>query len=297
MIRPSVILAMGYALAVGALGPPPPQPQKSSSAREVHPGAIVLSSRLRGGEEGAGRGHAGPSTRVTGIIVHGCHLHTDGWERIVFGDPSTQELGRVSQAALLMLEEDPVCVVFGTGGSEKDGKREGDFTRDYLLENFQRLALFNVFAGIDLGRLERLMRERSVAETTSRNTVEELERGADILREHRIERLILVSSPTHLPRCLRDACVVYGTARSERFPWAARLLVCPSGTSYTGAKPEDVAVVEPPHRGDRDRNLDRPMLGGIINRLYAVPPRTRRGLVLQLEKQLETIEGVGRGWG
>jgi hypothetical protein len=56
--------------------------------------------------------------------VHGCHLQADAWEEIVFGSIMKQQLGRAAKAALLTHQESPACVVFGTGGSEKDGKLE-----------------------------------------------------------------------------------------------------------------------------------------------------------------------------
>lgn len=124
------------------------------------------------------------------------------------------------------------------------------------------------------------------------------------------DRVILVSSPTHLPRCLRDACSLWldschhnslprdathrtigehvektdamehgddeeagegqeeadkhkeeeegggdkGRRRRHRLPsWRPVILASPSGTSYADYGPGDVAIVEPPHRGDSDR--------------------------------------------
>ena len=106
------------------------------------------------------------------------------------------------------------------------------------------------------------------------------------------DRVILVSSPTHLPRCLRDACSLWldpqhqppprpgdatpsagqhadveGHSKQERLeeeedggdkarrrrqrrPWLPLVLASPSATSYAGYGPDDVAIVEPPHRGD-----------------------------------------------
>lgn len=109
-----------------------------------------------------------------------------------------------------------------------------------------------------------------------------------------------MSSPTHLPRCLRDACSLWldpqhqpppraegaapptaaaeragnaGAAdhgekrdqgrlaeggggenrrRRQRRSWRPLVLASPSDTSYAGYGPDDVAIVEPPHRGDRD---------------------------------------------
>lgn len=118
------------------------------------------------------------------------------------------------------------------------------------------------------------------------------------------DRVILVSSPTHLPRCLRDACSLWldpqhkrpptaggaiptageraedadaarhrerdnqGRAKREkeeeggekertrprrrRGSWLPLVLASPSDTSFAEYGPGDVAIVEPPHRGDTD---------------------------------------------
>lgn len=123
------------------------------------------------------------------------------------------------------------------------------------------------------------------------------------------DRVILVSSPTHVPRCLRDACSAWLNSshhdslpkdgapstrgehvelvgimehgngedegdwvgsggeeaakrneeedkerRRQRLrPWRPVILASPSGTSYADYGPGDVAIVEPPHRGDSGR--------------------------------------------
>lgn len=134
------------------------------------------------------------------------------------------------------------------------------------------------------------------------------------IRQENCDRIILVSSPTHLPRCLRDACSVWldssqhnflprdattsittgehveargaasdgpgegggdeiegvqeeeaaaehnekegkGRRRQTLRPWRPVILASPSGTSYADYGPGDVAIVEPPHRGDSDHVL------------------------------------------
>lgn len=95
-------------------------------------------------------------------------------------------------------------------------------------------------------------------------------------------RIILVSSATHIPRCVRDACTLWdGQPRMEaqlgggftakdsqtvsdvgqtapeedgegeaEHGWKPVILASPCGTSFTDYTPGDVAIIEPPHRGD-----------------------------------------------
>ena len=45
----------------------------------------------------------------------------------------------------------------------------------------------------------------------------------------------------------------------------------PSDTCYDGAYARDVVVVEPPHRGDRDKSLDALKFHELVRRTYRVP--------------------------
>lgn len=146
------------------------------------------------------------------------------------------------------------------------------------------------------------------------------------------DRVILVSSPTHLPRCLRDACSLWldsphpppqraegatltagkgaenaettgrggqgnqgrldehgggeegpGRGRGRRRQprsWQPLVLASPSNTNYAGYGPGDVAIVEPPHRGDSDRGLGDGGItatGGNSCRLDQAPSTVFRG--------------------
>eukprot|EP00614_Pseudopedinella_elastica_P016818 CAMPEP_0172652950 /NCGR_PEP_ID=MMETSP1068-20121228/243578_1 /TAXON_ID=35684 /ORGANISM="Pseudopedinella elastica, Strain CCMP716" /LENGTH=685 /DNA_ID=CAMNT_0013467373 /DNA_START=80 /DNA_END=2137 /DNA_ORIENTATION=+ len=216
--------------------------------------------------------------RKTAILVHGLHLQADGWEKVVWGDVANQKLGRVPHAIMLAEQEAASIVVFGTGGSEMHGVKEGAFTLQFMKRNIPRLLAFDSvrshFKGMSnsvLADLANRMAAISVCETESRNTVEELEQACSLFDFAGVNRVILVSSPTHLPRVLRDAITVF-----EARGYHPTLLVSPSETCYEGCVAADVAVIEPGHRGDRDRRLDGE-LG--LNRLVAdalrVPPHRR----------------------
>ncbi|CAN0465217.1 unnamed protein product [Ectocarpus sp. 8 AP-2014] len=180
----------------------------------------------------------------------------------------------------------------------------------------------------------------------SQNTRQELLEAGCIFREKNCERIILVSSPTHLPRCLRDACSLWldnndhtpasaaldstigkpgpekgheeeeeenlarmvngetepqklctrrasflgnqggsfddtkpakdddlvrgdiddqGEARRQHHQrqWRPLILASPSSTSYANYSPADVAIVEPPHRGDSSHHVAEESPGSI----------------------------------
>lgn len=180
----------------------------------------------------------------TGVWVHGFLLQAENWQKIVWGEPPNL-LGRVPKAVLVTLEEDAMLLGFGTGASESNGKKEAEFIRDYLLEHFFELAEFTAFKGIDLARARKRIAKVAKTETQSQNTKEEAEFAVDILEECGVEKLFVVSSPVHLPRCLRDYCAALEKKKSKILIYAT-----PSQTYWGGPMLSDLVIFEPPHRPD-----------------------------------------------
>ena len=203
----------------------------------------------------------------TGILVHGCNLHAENWRHLVWGQAPGM-MGRVPQALLSAVLLDAAVVVFGTGASRKryhfpgspdTGKMllEAEYTKAFLDGHFDELLSFKAWSDYcpvdnqaDWDSLKRHLSQNIRLDIESDDTRGELERAGEIFLEHDCNRVVLVSSPTHLVRVLRDAACVYRTDRRfERFQ--DNLSAMPSATSYEGFDASDVVVVEPPHRPDR----------------------------------------------
>ncbi|MEW6741362.1 MAG: hypothetical protein AB1486_01270 [Planctomycetota bacterium] len=216
----------------------------------------------------------------TGIVVHGCHLGAFDWRGIVWGTPP-HELGRIPAAVHVAIREDADLLVFGTGASERNGRKEGDYSRNYMLEHFASLAEFECFRGVDLPAQEERIESISRAECTSQNTPQELEAAGRLFLEHGIEKVILVSSPTHIVRCLRDALHVY--SRPPLLALRRNLYAAASDSSYLGGRVEDVVVFEPPHRGDRGSFLTH----YIVKRILKIPESRMEPFLRELDALLE----------
>lgn len=188
----------------------------------------------------------------TAILCHGCHLQAEGWEKIVWGD-GNNKMGRLPHASMLAVQEKASFLVIGSGGSHSDGETEGEFT----LKLFKKqLPIINHFkdmydCGLNITQIEEIMNRIVICETRSINTVQEIEHACELFSKHGVERIILVSSPTHIARCIRDACVVL-----DKMNYNPTLLASPSETCYLGTSALDLCVVEPGHRGDRDKRFD-----------------------------------------
>lgn len=138
--------------------------------------------------------------RKTGILVHGYNLNADNWMDVAWGRPPDQ-LGRVPRAVLLAAEMGVDVMVFGTGASERDGVKEGEWTIRYLLDHFGQLSDFPLFWETNLASLEQEISQAAVPELTSRRTSEEAQAASSVFVELNAERVFVVSSPDHIFRC------------------------------------------------------------------------------------------------
>lgn len=198
-----------------------------------------------------------PLELASAVLIHGCNLEAYHWNRIVWGR-SPDRLGRIPKGILLALSEDARLVLFGTGASQEDGLFESQVMARELWERLDQIVEFEAFRPwleaegeqAFVERLRTLLESIVVTDTVSQNTREEIENAARVCLARGIERLILVSSPTHIVRCLRDACAIFDD-EEELAPLRRFMVAAASDTNYMGSTANDVAVFEPPHRLDR----------------------------------------------
>lgn len=201
----------------------------------------------------------------TGILVHGPHLQAKGWDRLAWGEPP-HLMGRIPKAIQMYIRLRAEVLYFGTGASEKDGIKEGQYMFNTLLERRQLLGDFEVLeylkrmGGLDIRTpamsppvIYAGTQAEVVIDTVSQNTAEELIGAAEAFLARGVSEVVLVSSPTHVLRCLRDAQAIYNDPQYEgryrRF--AQSLLAAPTDTCYEGADYRSTVIFEAPHRGDR----------------------------------------------
>lgn len=142
----------------------------------------------------------------TGMYVHGLNLNDQEWDRIVWGQPP-HTMGRVPRAVhfLMTRGQDVELMLFGSGGSRRDGFAEGLYTLKYLLTRWWDLREFNAFkrhSKLNLWLLRRRLERIAKPETTSKNTFTELKEALSIFDGAGVSRIVVVSELTHVVRCL-----------------------------------------------------------------------------------------------
>jgi len=181
--------------------------------------------------------------KKTGVLIHGYNVNSPNWLTVVWGNPPDL-LGRLPRGVMVAIEEKADIVVFGTGASELNGKIEAAVMRDYLLEHFYNLKQFSVFKKIDLKKIRERIKDISRLEIKSKNTREEVKFALQIFKEEGIEKVVLVTSPDHVSRSLRDAYIVAEEDETLR-NFTKDLFATPSQTTYTDHSVRDVQILEP----------------------------------------------------
>merc|ERR1711879_522467 len=124
-----------------------------------------------------------------------------------------------------------------------------------------------------------------VLDTATQNTDQEVKAALQRFSEKGCQRGILVSSPTHLPRCLACACKV---TEDDEDLFTGAIYASPTGTCYDNARASDVVVIEPPHRGDRDKSLDDLPYHQMVRRFFGIGSSERkREFLTEFDKLLE----------
>lgn len=199
-----------------------------------------------------------------GILVHGPHLQAKGWETLAWGTPPLM-MGRIPKAIQMFWKLGAEVIFFGTGASERDGVKEGQYMFDTLVEKkhqlgeFDALKQFSSLGGLDISFTSNgaILYSRNQAEVVidvkSQNTKEELLAAGDAFLARGVTDVVLVSSANHMARCLEVAQQIYNDPQYEgKYKVLAQgLMVTPADTCYAGATYGSNVIFEAPHRGDR----------------------------------------------
>jgi hypothetical protein len=212
----------------------------------------------------------------TGILCHGRHIFANNWELHQWGDKEKGLLGQILKTLSPVSQENPEIVVFGTGASGKDGLKESEYTIKYMFDRFNELVDFPQFHGVDIQNLKYFMSYRSIAEKRSQNTLEELRRAMDIFSSYSVNRVVIVSNPDHISRCMQLAHQVYHESKPRGLEG---FFAAQSDIGYNGTLAVTSKIIEMPHR----RDDPSPDLSRLIGRYFKLPLESKREFVNLVE--------------
>jgi hypothetical protein len=221
-----------------------------------------------------------------GILVHCRHLETIAWEELVFGIPSDDALGDLAMLAWVVLQLEPseevASLVIGCGPSRKGSLSEGEYTKQFLLDNFDRLHDFSRLAPLldaldDSGRRAfRAVMEQIIVTPEIKNTVAEIELAAKIFADSSASKVLQICAASHASRCIKEQAVArsHGTISKQQL-WHT----VATDMSYHDTKPEDICVIEPLHRRDQPMTFVRPGLSEVMAPYFFLPDQDKKALV------------------
>lgn len=189
----------------------------------------------------------------TAVLVHGSHMQANlngqTWDDINFGyvDGKPTLKGRLLMGVKVAHDFDADLILYGTGVIGRQGKTEAEHSLERTLELADVLAEVLHFTEKEKEKFPKWLQERAELDLHSRTTTEECRNTIDRCMEKGVDRLVLVSSPWHIERCLVEA-FTYAQALRESGKTPPEIL----GTASHGPT-EGVLVLEPSHRGDRPR--------------------------------------------
>jgi len=225
-----------------------------------------------------------------GILVHCRHLETISWEDLVFGIPEQDKLGDLSTLVRVLLSLEPseqlASIVIGCGPSRKDGLSEGEYTKQFLLDNFDRLHEFArlqpLMANLTDEQLHGLRATFEAITVTHeiKNTVAEIETAAGIFAEKQVQKVVQICAASHASRCIKEQAV----ARSHSMIDKSQLWqTVTTEVCYDGTTPEDVCVIEPLHRRDQPMTFVRPGLSEVMVPYFFLPDDDKKEFVKIVE--------------
>lgn len=197
----------------------------------------------------------------TALLVHGRHLQAVGWDRLAWGDIDSQRMGVLPKMIHVVLNigiENVAGIFFGTGTSERNGKKESVYTKYFLQYHMQQLAKFDLIKGHprfqssrDLVLLDRLI-DKIECDLETQNTDQEIESAARYFAGLDVKQVIQVTCGSHAPRSMLAQLKARHRGDIPNFQmWS----VVGDDMTFAGSEIGDVAIIEPPHRGD-DPMLD-----------------------------------------
>lgn len=234
-----------------------------------------------------------------GILVHCRHLETVAWEELVYGIPAEDKLGDLSTLARVVLTLEPTeelaSIVIGCGPSWKDGLNEGEYTKQFLLDNLESLRNFSrlkpLFDKLNAGQLQAFKKAMQAIIVTHeiKNTVAEVETASKIFAEKEVQKVVQICAASHASRCIKEQAVArsHGTISKNQL-WQT----IATDMSYHNTKPEDVAVIEPMHLRNQPMASVRPGLSEVIAPYFFLPDEDKKEFVKVVEEfmAIKTIQ-------
>lgn len=185
------------------------------------------------------------------ILICGCHLQAvingKNWETIAFGGDYPTLEGRVVKGLEQVVEFNASTIIFGTGASSHDNVVESLYTKKRTLRMLGSIAKVLRLTSEEKSFLKKRI-QGSILDKKSMNTKSEVRAAYQYCFDKGISKLVVVSSSWHTLRAHKEALDFRREMQSAGYKHFTEIIAVASHDCT-----EDVAISEPPHRGDRPK--------------------------------------------
>ncbi len=188
--------------------------------------------------------------KYSAVLIHGLHVQANGWESLVWGDLALEIWGNIPRGVQWAWQNQAACIYWGSGASERDGKKECEVMYQRALDGISDLAKI-------CGTAERVLKDflesRSILDSEAKDTNTEIQNCFNLCLEKGITDVVLVPQASQAPLAVRRA-MQFALEDKAFSLFRHHVIVVPSDTTYVGMLMKDIAIFTPPHRGDRVLN-------------------------------------------
>lgn len=188
--------------------------------------------------------------KTSAILIHGLHLAANGWESLVWGDPVNGTFGNIPRGVEFAWRTNADFIYWGSGASERDGKKESEVMYERALLGINELA--NI-CNTDPELLRSFLSERSFKDREAKDTNDEIRSCYDLSLERGITHVTCIPFASQAPLAVRRA--LWFALEDEKYSkFKHNISIEPSDTRYPEVSMQDIVIFTPPHRGDRVSN-------------------------------------------
>lgn len=183
----------------------------------------------------------------TAVLIHGLHVEAHSWEKLVWGELDKNIWGTIPRGVEYAFRTKADVIVWGSGASERDGKKEAQVTYDLALTRVGELAQL---CATDEATLKAFIESKSVIDSAAKDTAGEVKNTFALAIERGITDIVLIPVGSQAPIASRRALLL--ALEDETYAqFRHHILVAPSDGRYEGSSMNDIVIIAPAHRGDR----------------------------------------------
>ncbi len=181
------------------------------------------------------------------ILIHGLHTEAHEWESMVWGDFTKNIWGTIPRGIEYAWRTQAELIVWGSGASERDGKKEAEVVYELALSRIDDLAKL---CGTNTTTLKTFIETHSVKDLDAKDTAGEIKNAFNLCLEREIGDIVLIPIGSQAPIASRRALGL--SLEDEKYSsFKHHVLIAPSDGRYEGTSMQDIVIIAPAHRGDR----------------------------------------------